>query len=256
MPSSQSRVSSRWVDSSGQTARHAHLRHLRQHRAVERRHDGPRARNRAPRAAAPRSPCRSRTYRSPAPSAGAGRTASRAGADRPRPPTSYPDIGACRRARDPSWARARCTWPSEAAAAGLCSKLAKRVCQSGPSSADMRRLTKAQPMGGASLCSLVSSIAYSAGSASGMVASNWATFMIGPFRPPSAARVRPRCWRGRAAGQTRDWPQPAPQRRRHWCRRGHSARRARRSGFVRCRPNRTSWAQPSCPLSNTTDEYR
>ena len=42
-------------------------------------------------------------------------------------------------------------------------------------------------MGGAWLCSLVSSAAYSAGSASGMVASSCATFMIGPFKPPSAA---------------------------------------------------------------------
>ena len=46
----------------------------------------------------------------------------------------------------------------------------------------MRRLTKAQPIGGASLCSLVSSAAYSGGSASGMVAISWATFMIGPFQ--------------------------------------------------------------------------
>ena len=37
-------------------------------------------------------------------------------------------------------------------------------------------------MGGAWLCSLVSSVAYSAGSASGMVASSCATFMIGPFK--------------------------------------------------------------------------
>ena len=51
----------------------------------------------------------------------------------------------------------------------------------------MRRLTKAQPMGGASLCSFISSAAYSGGSASGMVAMSWATFMIGPLRPPSAA---------------------------------------------------------------------
>ena len=126
-------------------------------------------------------------YRSPAPCAGAERTAIRAGAGPPRRPTSCPDTGACTRAREPSWARARCTWPSEAAAAGWCSKLANFCCQSGPSSADMRRFTNAQPIGGASLCSLVSSVAYSAGSASGMVASNCATFMIGPFSPPSAS---------------------------------------------------------------------
>ena len=51
----------------------------------------------------------------------------------------------------------------------------------------MRRLTKAQPIGGAWLCSLISSVAYSGGSASGMVASSCATFMIGPLSPPSAA---------------------------------------------------------------------
>ena len=60
-------------------------------------------------------------------------------------------------------------------------------CQSGPSSAIMRRLTKPQPMGGAWLCSLASSAAYSGGSASGMVEMSCATFMIGPLRPPSAA---------------------------------------------------------------------
>ena len=42
-------------------------------------------------------------------------------------------------------------------------------------------------MGGASLCSFISSLAYSCGSASGMVAISCATFMIGPLRPPSAA---------------------------------------------------------------------
>ena len=42
-------------------------------------------------------------------------------------------------------------------------------------------------MGGASLCSLMSSAAYSGGSASGMVAMSWATFIIGPLSPPSAA---------------------------------------------------------------------
>ena len=51
----------------------------------------------------------------------------------------------------------------------------------------MRRLTKAQPIGGASLCSFCSSSAYSGGSRSGMVAISCATFMIGPFSPPSAA---------------------------------------------------------------------
>ena len=61
------------------------------------------------------------------------------------------------------------------------------LAQSGPSSAAMRRRTNGQPIGGAWLCSWPSSAAYSAGSASGMVASSCATFMIGPFSPPSAA---------------------------------------------------------------------
>ena len=87
----------------------------------------------------------------------------------------------------PSFVTARCTWPSEAEAAGCGSKLSKRVAQSGPSSAIMRRRTNAGPMGGACDCSWDSSCAYSAGSASGMVASSCATFMIGPLRPPSAA---------------------------------------------------------------------
>ena len=96
------------------------------------------------------------------------------------------DIAACRRApRRPSCV-ARWTWPREAAAAGLRSKEPNRLCHCGPSSACMRRFTKAAPMGGASLCSFCSSAAYSGGMRSGMVASSCATFMIGPFRPPSA----------------------------------------------------------------------
>ena len=51
----------------------------------------------------------------------------------------------------------------------------------------MRRFTNGQPIGGASLCSFCSSSTYSGGSKSGMVAISWATFMIGPFSPPSAA---------------------------------------------------------------------
>src|SRR5262249_23407493 len=57
--------------------------------------------------------------------------------------------------------RARWTCPSEAAAAGWCSKFANLLSQPAPSSAIMRRLTKAQPIGGASLCSFCSSAAYS-----------------------------------------------------------------------------------------------
>ena len=88
--------------------------------------------------------------------------------------------------RLPSFAVARWTCPSDAAAQERSSNEPKRLCQSGPSSAIMRRLTKAGPMGGASLCSFDSSSAYSGGSTSGMVAMSWATFMIGPLSPPSA----------------------------------------------------------------------
>ncbi len=70
----------------------------------------------------------------------------------------------------------------------------------------MRRLTKAQPMGGAWLCSFISSLAYSGGKASGMVASSCATFIIGPLRPPSAAvsamALPARC----PCAPTRRWP--------------------------------------------------
>src|SRR5437763_1906993 len=50
--------------------------------------------------------------------------------------------------RRPSRPTARWTWPSEAARAASRSKLAKRFCQSGPSSLAMRRLTNGQPIGG------------------------------------------------------------------------------------------------------------
>ena len=90
----------------------------------------------------------------------------------------------------PLLAVARWTWPSEAAAAGFRSNEPKRACQSAPSSACMRRLTKAAPIGGASDCSFWSSAAYSGGTTSGMVARSCATFMIGPLRPPSACASR------------------------------------------------------------------
>jgi hypothetical protein len=86
----------------------------------------------------------------------------------------------------PSSDCARWTWPSEAAAAGWCSNSLNLLRQSGPSSAIIRRLTKAQPMGGASLCSFCNSAAYSGGKRSGMVAISWATFISGPLRLPSA----------------------------------------------------------------------
>src|SRR3712207_588083 len=87
----------------------------------------------------------------------------------------------------PSGRVARCTWPRLAAAAASRPKRAKRRSQSGPSSEDMRRRTKGQPMGGALDCSVASCCAYSSGSASGTVERNCATFISGPFSPPSTA---------------------------------------------------------------------
>ena len=49
----------------------------------------------------------------------------------------------------------------------------------------MRRRTNGQPIGGALDCSVASSSANSGGSRSGTVASNCATFITGPLRPPS-----------------------------------------------------------------------
>ena len=76
----------------------------------------------------------------------------------------------------------------------------------------MRRLTKAQPMGGASLCSFCSSAAYSGGNRSGMVAINWATFISGPFEPPERRRQRARV--AGAVGLAAEQP-PAGIARRH-----------------------------------------
>jgi hypothetical protein len=88
----------------------------------------------------------------------------------------------------PSSEVARCTWPRLAAAAASRSNEPNFDCQSAPSSAAMRRRTNGQPIAGASFCSCASSSANSAGKASGMVASNCATFISGPFSVPSAWR--------------------------------------------------------------------
>ena len=127
----------------------------------------------------------------------------------------------------PSRRVARCTWPSDAAAAGLMLEARKFPLQSGPSSAAMRRFTNGQPMGGASLCSFTSSAAYSAGSASGMVAISWATFMIGPLRPPSAVASSAAFLPRSSASPNSARPQGEQQRRSNWLRRAHSAPRGR-----------------------------
>ena len=159
-----------------------------------------------------------------------------AAGDRLRPPTACRGIAACRRARRrrararDAPGRARRPRPDDARSLRIC------FCQSGPSSACMRRLTKAQPMGGASLCSFVSSAAYSGGSASGMVAISCATFMIGPLRPPSAAASSMAFLpRSRLHAEEARVRPCAPPPRPHWRRRGRSARRGRRNGWLRYR---------------------
>ena len=104
----------------------------------------------------------------------------------------------------------------------------KRSRQSAPSSACMRRLTKAAPIGGASDCSFCSSAAYSAGKASGMVAMSWATFMIGPLRPPSARVSAAALPAPRSFAPMSRPPRCAPRPRPHSPRRARSARRAPR----------------------------
>src|SRR3954454_3204064 len=79
----------------------------------------------------------------------------------------------------PSCPLARWTWPRDAAAAASRSKAAKRDCQSGPSSAAMRRRTKGRPIGGAADWGWASSAAYSAGSAARMVGRLWAPLLSG-----------------------------------------------------------------------------
>ena len=93
----------------------------------------------------------------------------------------------------PSCRRARCTWPRLAAAAASWLNCANFDCQSGPSSLAMRRRTKFQPIGGALACNCASSAAYSAGSASGTVERNCATFISGPFSPPRMVRRSSAC---------------------------------------------------------------
>ena len=105
-----------------------------------------------------------------------------------RPPLPCSGIAACRRRSRPSWQLALWTWPERGGGRGARAGTRRSgSAQSGPSSATMRRRTNGLPIGGALLCSCASSAAYSAGSASGMVAISWATFISGPFSPPSAS---------------------------------------------------------------------
>ena len=183
-PSSQSSVSRRPVDSSGQTSERE-CRPGPEHGGRARR-ASPRGYSRAPRAGARRSRPRSRWCRSPGPCACAAPKQlqlGEVGFDRRL------HVGILQLAGElAAVERARPVHLAERGGGGrMMLEGGEFFLPAGPSSASMRRLTKAEPIGGASLCSLVSSSAYSGGSASGMVASSCATFISGPLRPPSAA---------------------------------------------------------------------
>ena len=139
----------------------------------------------------------------------------------------------------PSWPNARCTWPSDAEAAGCGSKLLKRCAQSGPSSAIMRRRTNAGPIGGACDCSCDSSCGVLGRQRLGDGGQQLRHLHDRPLEAAerrgqrrgvlAVVGVRPKC-----AG-----PQPGPPPRRRWCRPARSAPRAPRAGSV-LRPCRRS----------------
>ena len=91
--------------------------------------------------------------------------------------------------RVPSFAIARCTWPSDAAAAASLSKDRSFLSQPLPSSASMRLRTKLAPIGGALACKVSRGAATSGGNTPGTVATNCATFITGPRKFPRT-RVR------------------------------------------------------------------
>ena len=115
------------------------------------------------------------------------RTAPRAGRGRLRPPTACPDIAAWRRARARHGSsrdapgRARPTPPPHARSSRT--SLPSRAQAPPPCAAARTASPSAAPDSGAGRARRHIRPA----SASGMVASSCATFMIGPFRPPSAA---------------------------------------------------------------------
>ena len=152
----------------------------------------------APRAAAPRSPRRFGWYRSPV-VARVDRNQlelGEVGLDRR---LHVRDTAACRRPRDRRAARLVHLAERGRGRSAPARNSANRSAQSGPSSATMRRRTNGRPS--AAHCSAAgrAPAAYSAGSASGIVAISWATFISGPLRPPSASLGR-RAWPRRAAG--------------------------------------------------------
>lgn len=80
---------------------------------------------------------------------------------------------------------ARCTCPSDAAAAASRSKRLNFFSHSGPSSAAILRRTKPAPIGGALVCSVNRGAATSGGNTPGTVATNCATFITGPRKLPN-----------------------------------------------------------------------
>ncbi len=149
----------------------------------------------------------------------------------------------------PSCSTARCTCPRLAAAAAVSPNSENLVRQSGPSSPPMRRRTNAAPIAGAFDCSCASSCAYSAGSASGTVERNCATFISGPFSPPRMAFRSSAC-AARSVGCRRRAPRPRAPR----CRR--PPRRCGQCAAVR--RTATEWSSASAITSarQLVDEAR
>ena len=176
-------------------------------------------------------------------SAGAGRRRPRAASGRPRPPIACPGIAACRRAASPS-----ATWRGAPGRArrrrpGCRSKVSNRFCQPGPSSACMRRLTKAAPIGGASDLELLQ-----LGGVFGrqQVGDGGEQLRDLHHRALQAAE---RLRQGRRVGgallrRTGGRRPSARRRRRRWRRLGHSGWRVRRSGWLPDRSLTSAGFQP------------
>ena len=100
----------------------------------------------------------------------------------------------------PSAQTARCTWPIEAAAAGLSSNDAKRLRHDGPSSRAITWCTTDAGIGGAASCSCVSVARYGATMFSGRADSKidiaWPNFIAPPLSSPSTRKScsAVRCW--------------------------------------------------------------
>ena len=88
----------------------------------------------------------------------------------------------------PSFQTARCTWPIDAAAAGLSSNERNFCLQRGPSSATSTAWTIEAGIGGAASCSLVNVARYGPARSSGIAASKidsaWPNFIAPPLSSP------------------------------------------------------------------------